>query len=447
MRVATPGQNDRVVMLQIAGGDPRELWRLSPGDDVFDLSPDGRRLVISRRVTASNRDLFTVDLTTGKETMLASGPLDDFWPLWTPDGRAIVFVSDRLAGNALMLLKVSTGSGIGDPIVLRPFGREQIQPIAFGPDGALYVMVTPGIRTVFMATVDLDRGVVGAAHAVDRGAIEDTMGADWSPDGERIAYLRARQMGSPSRSGAVVVRGTDSGTAHEFPLLNWIPLTRSEVRWSPDGKHLAVVYGGPAASPTAESGAAGSTVFTIDIFDAVTGSNRREVISGPFIGAPRWDATGRALYYLRGSGVFRHDLSTNQSTEVYRLNRATFTEAGFDLLPADGSMALSVGRPGGCILSILEPSGVLIERQRFEGNCWAVAWARDGRRILMSTLQPDGLPSLWSLDRSAGDPVRLPIEAPMFHKLSLSPDGRRLLFAAGNPRPNLWKLTGIPTVK
>jgi hypothetical protein len=54
-----------------------------------------------------------------------------------------------------------------------------------------------------------------------------------------------------------------------------------------------------------------------------------------------------------------------------------------------------------------------------------------------------GSPSLWQLDRDGGDPVRLPIEAPIYHDLSLSPTGRYLLFTAGNPRFTMVMLTGI----
>ncbi len=431
----TPGT--QVLMLLPIAGEPKELWRFSPDDGVFDLSPDGRTLAITRPVTSTNQDLVAINLSTGKEIMLASGPVDDFWPLWTPDGKAIVFMSDRLGGYSLMLLKMTSGGGVGEPVVLRQFGRERTRPISFAPDGSLFVNITPAARTAFMTTIDIGRGIVGAAHAIDRSVIEDTLSPVWSPDGERIAYLRSRQPGRGG--GTIVMRRTDIGEAHELPLPDWIPLTGSELRWSPDGKDIAMIYGGQVIGR--EAG------YTIDILNASTGK-RREVISGLGVGYPRWDPAGGGLYYRRGAIVFRYDLATSQHTQVYRLEPgSSFSEAGFDALPADGSLALAVRKPGmiGCILSILEPSGAFSERETFDGDCRAVAWTHSGHSILVSTVDSGARASLWKLDRLAGPPVRLPIEAPVFHTLSLSPDDSRLLFAAGNPRASQWKVTGIRT--
>ena len=434
----TSDAQNRVLMLPLAG-EPTELWRFSPGDTVFDLSPDGHTLAFTRVVTPTNQDIVVVDLATKKEFLLASGPVDDFWPLWTPDGKGIVYMSDRLGGFSLMLQRVEAAAGIGDAIVLRQFGRERTRPISFAPDGSLFAMITPAARTVFMTTVDLAQGTAVAAYAIDRSAIQDTMGADWSPDGDRIAYLRG-QSGSAARSATVVVRGTASNITREFPVVNWLPGTGSQVRWSPDGKYLAAVYGGTIVNGVGQ--------YTIDILDATTG-NRREVISNAPVGLPRWDPAGGGLYYRRGVSVFRYDLSTNQSVQIHRLERGTaFSEAGFDV-GVDGVLALAVRKAGmiGCDLSLLERSGAFTERHRFEEDCRAVAWTHDGGTFLMSTVAADGSASLWSLARSGGEPVRLPIEAPVFHSLSLSSDDRRLLFTAGSPRANLWKITGIPIAR
>ena len=57
------------------------------------LSPDGRRMV-TEVVTGDSADLWMIDLQRGVETRLTFGGANED-PVWTPDGRAIVFSMQR----------------------------------------------------------------------------------------------------------------------------------------------------------------------------------------------------------------------------------------------------------------------------------------------------------------------------------------------------------------
>jgi Tol biopolymer transport system component len=56
----------------------------------LDVSPDGARIVVD-----ISGDLYTVPITGGKATRLTDGLAFDAQPRWSPDGKQIVFVSDR----------------------------------------------------------------------------------------------------------------------------------------------------------------------------------------------------------------------------------------------------------------------------------------------------------------------------------------------------------------
>ncbi len=71
-------------------------------------------------------------------------------------------------------------------------GRPEVRPIAFGADGALFAMHRSATRHAYVSTIDLSRGVVSPARLLEPADAEDSIGADWSPDGERIAYFAAR---------------------------------------------------------------------------------------------------------------------------------------------------------------------------------------------------------------------------------------------------------------
>ncbi len=70
-----------------------------------DVSPDGSKIVFDLL-----GDLYTIPIAGGKATRLTSGIAYDAQPRWSPDGRRIVFISDRTGGDNVWLA-ASDGSG------------------------------------------------------------------------------------------------------------------------------------------------------------------------------------------------------------------------------------------------------------------------------------------------------------------------------------------------
>src|SRR5258705_3628199 len=64
----------------------------------LDVSPDGRTLVIELL-----GDLYTMPAAGGAATRLTSGPAFDSQPRWSPDGKRIVFLSDRSGAENIWL--------------------------------------------------------------------------------------------------------------------------------------------------------------------------------------------------------------------------------------------------------------------------------------------------------------------------------------------------------
>ncbi|MGH7673479.1 MAG: amidohydrolase family protein [Gemmatimonadales bacterium] len=64
----------------------------------LDVSPDGRTIVFELL-----GDLFTLPVTGGAATRLTSGPAFDSQPRWSPDGKRIVFLSDRSGAENIWL--------------------------------------------------------------------------------------------------------------------------------------------------------------------------------------------------------------------------------------------------------------------------------------------------------------------------------------------------------
>jgi hypothetical protein len=70
-------------------GTPDEAIPTNPS-----LSSDGRRVGLNRTVDG-NVDLWVHELSRGVRTRLTSDPAGDAYPVWSPDGKRLVFTSNR----------------------------------------------------------------------------------------------------------------------------------------------------------------------------------------------------------------------------------------------------------------------------------------------------------------------------------------------------------------
>ncbi|HEX6186021.1 MAG TPA: S9 family peptidase, partial [Pyrinomonadaceae bacterium] len=84
-------------LLEVATGRMRMVAENKGVGGIEDVSRDGRRAVVSRLLNRGNNNLYLVDLTDGKETLLTphEGPGTFAGALFSPDGRDVYFASNK----------------------------------------------------------------------------------------------------------------------------------------------------------------------------------------------------------------------------------------------------------------------------------------------------------------------------------------------------------------
>jgi dipeptidyl aminopeptidase/acylaminoacyl peptidase len=101
--------------------DGSEAGVVSPPDSYvtdFRISPDGQKIVAaSGEPRTGTNDLWLFDLTRGIETRVTSDAGVEWTPIWSPDGRQLVFVADEGAAPPFLHVKRVGDPGLGEPVV------------------------------------------------------------------------------------------------------------------------------------------------------------------------------------------------------------------------------------------------------------------------------------------------------------------------------------------
>ena len=165
-----------------------ELGRVGAPTDYGDvsLSPDGMRVAVSVREPGSEAaDIWVFDVDSGMGTRVTSDPADDIAPVWSADGRRILFASSR-GGSHDIYQRASSETGT-DTVVVEAEGDQ----VAYGwsSDGRflLYQTDQPGI----LAGGNLDlwaRGLPGGRPFAFLRTVHAASQATFSPDGSRVVY-------------------------------------------------------------------------------------------------------------------------------------------------------------------------------------------------------------------------------------------------------------------
>ena len=99
-RIAYTGAN-RLFVVDADGGNNVEVaYNEAGGYQVNGFSPDGQWLVYTRRDDDQNADVYLFEIATKKEHNVTANPFNDSRGTITPDGKSVVFVSDRDGGTA-----------------------------------------------------------------------------------------------------------------------------------------------------------------------------------------------------------------------------------------------------------------------------------------------------------------------------------------------------------
>jgi Tol biopolymer transport system component len=425
-------------------------------DDVSNgcFSPDGKFIVTYRASADAGRmvrlpgglKLIPVDGSTAVPLFESSAA--NWSPFWTPDGRKIVFFSDRSGSVDMWSMRVSGGRPQGEPeLVKREAGSIDADPIGFTRDGVFYYKTSNVQSDIYTAGLDPATGrIISTPVQINQRSVGSAGGPmAWSPDGQFLVYARVsrRELGyAASRVAGLVLRSDRTGEEREIlPVPAFDRNSPQSVIWLPDGRSLL----------TENNSARGFLLYQIDPqtgrikeFLALDGGSNKAFY-------PVLSPDGKTLYYVQYAGptarLMQRDLA---SGEVRALYQARDVELDGLALSADGrqlAFAISDWNPPTYSFSLVimpVEGGAVRERLKSRQYINNLVWMRDGRNMLMVRESETGPPQLWTVPIDGGEPQPSGLAMRGLYSIPLHPDGRRIAYVhSREPQEEVWMIRNL----
>ena len=226
-------QQGRSVVWVDPSGQEEPLGLPERDYDTLSLSADGTRAAFGLVDGSGNSDIWVSELSRGTLTRLTT---DDAWdgnPLWSPDGRRVVFRSDR-NGQPELFWQAADGSGPAESLMTIDESVIDLYPYGWSPDGSILL-----VQAGFPDT-RLDVGMVSTEAPGTWEPLIQTAAAEWSPaispDGRWLAYSSAET----GRNEIYVQRFPELEGRRQISVAGGF-----DPYWSADGREIFYAGGGP----------------------------------------------------------------------------------------------------------------------------------------------------------------------------------------------------------
>ena len=344
-------------------------WTVEPTAPVW--SPDGRSIVFQNYTPEGNYHLWSVAPDGSELKELTTGPYDDREPAWMPDGSALVFSSDRGDNGQYKVWRYTLATGA-------------YQPLTVGDGAESNPVVSPDGQQI--AFVDTNNLYTAPAAGGARTLVGPGIAPAYKPDGSGLVFQ------TPAR--ALTVDGAPvSGSEDVFTF---------PVRWMADGRMLYTADG-KLRTRDAKGGAPADIGFTAQL------TVRRPVIDRP-----------------KDRGFDRVDAQPVMGISS-------------PVLSPDGQSVAFVALNDVWVMKIGQAPERLTDDLDRDGN---PQWTRDGSAVYFSSERGNaGALAIDQVVLATKQRTRLgAIAAKSMVTPMMSPDGSRIAYTTGAGQLELWNL-------
>jgi Tol biopolymer transport system component len=467
------------------------------GPRVMQFSPDGKYLVYDlANDSGPGQAIFVGSVDGSREFKAVMHPSNNLPVGWSPDGRWLLFTSDRAGTPDLWTIAFANGNIQGSPQMLKG-SVTGFLPHGWNRAGALYYAISHGgpVDKLHVASLDFNSGSFTSVP-INR-FLERGVDPAWSPDGKQLAFLTGNTPGVAAAIAIVsnetgVVRQVRPGNLKSFRVRNWSPNGRSilvdgrdlkgrpgvflvdagsgdasavftyepndgvnfsgaDMAWLPDGRSFMIRgYGSKNGVYLVNVETGGLTALFVDPPDQISGDLKASLDGKRLFFNRRFQTKNQTAIIERDvvSGAEK-ELTRRQMLSPPRLSPDGQYLASGTSDPASNSRAIIViPTAGGEPRELIRvPSEVRPEdlNNRFLGQAvWPPAWAPDSQSVVVRKNPADKTKDgeLWLVPLNGAPPRSTDGRIPQTVGLLVSPDGRHFACTVTeSPAPPMAELS------
>ncbi len=420
-------------------GLPAQQPRPAVGINTPALSPDGSMIAFSYQ-----GDLWTVASTGGRASRLTVHPAHDAYPRWSPDGKQIVFASNRYPGQGLNYDVFVIPSEGGEPRRLT-YHTNNDYPFDWSSDGKRVLMqairgtggwqaIELNVETLAIRSVTDDRNLIRYPT--------------YSPDGATVGYNRSGRTGAWWRPA---YHGSANMDIWLQPLHDRKPSQFTEYSgtdlWPMFDRHGKSLY---YVSDVLSRGTPNIVVADL--------KSRKPVLvtrhAGPGVTWPNMARNGSAIVYVRAGELYVCSLPQGADrkltvyaggdSKVNRVERASLTAGATELeITSDGATAGMVIR--GELWTVRADKGGDARRlTENPANDHDFVWSPDGKRMAFVS-DRDGLFGLYVVEAETRAVRRVVLGSGDASSPQWSPDGKSLAYLISGEASGLYVVSADGT--